>query len=96
MTAWFGRRATEFEGIWMFLEKSLKVLGPICLGGALSVSWAQTASPTAPGAQQPTGGGNAEKPAETRLTQAQAKELFRSVDDILHFASDDSKLAAET
>ena len=26
------------------------------------------------------------------MTKAQAKELFRSVDDILHFASDDSKL----
>jgi hypothetical protein len=35
---------------------------------------------------------SAEKPAETRLTKAQAKELFRSVDDILRFASDDSKL----
>jgi len=28
----------------------------------------------------------------TPLTSAQAKELFRSVDEILHFASDDSKL----
>ncbi len=36
--------------------------------------------------------GNDKKAAETRLTPAQAKELFRSVDDILHFASDDSKL----
>jgi len=34
-----------------------------------------------------------DKPAtETHLTSAQAKELFRSVDEILHFASDDSKL----
>jgi hypothetical protein len=29
---------------------------------------------------------------ENHLTNAQAKELFRSVDEILHFASDDSKL----
>jgi hypothetical protein len=29
---------------------------------------------------------------ETRLSPQQAKELFRSVDEILHFASDDSKL----
>ena len=33
-----------------------------------------------------------QKPAETRLTPAQAKELFRSVDDILQFASTDSRL----
>ena len=35
---------------------------------------------------------NQVKVLETHLTSAQAKELFRSVDDILHFASDDSKL----
>ena len=80
----------------MFPEKKvLRVLGSIGLGVALTalVAAQTTATPTTPaGAQPPTGVGNAEKPAETRLTQAQAKELFRSVDDILHFASDDSKL----
>ena len=33
-----------------------------------------------------------EKKTVAPLTPQQAKELFRSVDDILHFASDDSKL----
>lgn len=62
---------------------------------------------TNPGAQQtpgntPPGGAsvpgtpgqdeNAKSKPETHITPKQAKELFRSVDDILHFASDDSKL----
>ncbi len=83
----------------------MRILGVIYLGAALSASGlaqtaaaptapAQTAQPAgtgAPGTGTP-GTGSAEKPAETHLTKAQAKELFRSVDDILHFASDDSKL----
>lgn len=46
-----------------------------------SVLYAQTSAPSQP----------APKP-DTRITAAQAKELFASVDTILHFASDDSKL----
>jgi len=38
---------------------------------------------------------DANKP-ETRMTQAQAKELFASVDTIMQFASDDSKLAIKS
>jgi hypothetical protein len=82
--------------MWMVLEQRvLRIVGLISLGAALSAcGLAQTtAAPTAPAqTEQPSGTGSAEKPAETRLTKAQAKELFRSVDDILHFASDDSKL----
>jgi hypothetical protein len=54
------------------------------------------------GAQNPPGGGsvsgtpgqgdNAQAKPETHITPRQAKDLFRSVDTILHFASDDSKL----
>jgi hypothetical protein len=44
--------------------------------------------------------GAAEKPeaqkAESRMTPAQARELFSSVDQILQFASDDSKLAIKS
>ena len=80
----------------MSLEKRVSsILGLIFLGAALAAAGlAQTASaPIAPGkTAQPSEVANAEKPAETHLTKAQAKELFRSVDDILHFASDDSKL----
>ncbi len=73
----------------------MKILVLLGLGFELAAcGLAQTsAAPTTPAeSAQPTPGGNAEKPAETKLTKAQAKELFRSVDNILHFASDDSKL----
>jgi hypothetical protein len=47
-------------------------------------------------ARQPGGSSQDQTPSQkapdTHLTGAQAKELFRSVDEILHFASDDSKL----
>jgi hypothetical protein len=50
-----------------------------------AIALAQTVPATPPpSAQPPT--------AETRITQQQAKELFRSVDDIMRFASQDSKL----
>ncbi len=50
---------------------------------------AQTSSP----AQQPGTGAPGDQPAkETRITPEQAKELFRSVSEILTFASNDSKL----
>ena len=70
------------------------------------LSWAQTTpsqpqanpttqSPTSPGqAQTPKSTPpSAEKPEpQTRITKAQAKELFRSVDEILEFASHDTGL----
>src|ERR1700757_2409583 len=40
--------------------------------------------------------GDATKKPETRMTDVQAKELFASVDTILQFASDDSKLAIKS
>ncbi len=49
------------------------------------------AAQTTAGAAQ-SGGTDEHKAAESRLTKEQAKELFRSVDEILRFASDDSKL----
>ncbi|MFZ0662158.1 MAG: hypothetical protein WAM66_05655 [Acidobacteriaceae bacterium] len=58
----------------------------------------QTSAPTRPPAQQtppPSAQSQASKPQakpETHITPAQAKELFASVDTILKFASDDSKL----
>ena len=79
----------------VFREKNFEGLGLDWPWRRVDSSWSGTDysdAHDACGAQPPTGVGNAEKPAETRLTQAQAKELFRSVDDILHFASDDSKL----
>ena len=47
--------------------------------------------------QPPTGQPQAQQPSapETRITPQQAKELFRSVDEILHFASVDTLLPIE-
>jgi len=48
-------------------------------------------------AQQPTPQPAPETPKpDVRMTQAQAKELFASVDTIMQFASDDSKLAIKS
>ena len=71
-------------------------IGSLCVGLLLSAPVvAQTAPTTSQAGSSPTepvNPGADKKAPTTRLTQAQAKELFRSVDDILHFASDDSKL----
>ena len=65
----------------------------MCLGWSVVVCGAQTASPPQP-ANSPSRKDDLQnkQAPDTRLTAAQAKELFRSVDEILHFASDDSKL----
>src|SRR5271163_4157770 len=77
------------------MQRLLKRLGLIFLGCGLTISGeAQTAATATPqtGVAQQGVPGNDKKTTEAHLTPAQAKELFRSVDDILHFASDDSKL----
>src|ERR1700723_2174470 len=53
---------------------------------------AQTATPPAPQAPPPTA--TPDKP-QAPMTKDQAKELFRSVDEILSFASTDTKLPIE-
>ena len=62
----------------------------------------QATKPEQGAGQNPPGGGavpgtpgqgqDAKAKPDTHITPKQAKELFRSVDDILHFASSDSKL----
>ena len=55
---------------------------------------AQTASQSAP-AQKPPAGNDKSQPSEepqTKITPEEAQELFRSVDEILNFASKDTKL----
>ena len=66
-----------------------------CLGFSVAVAGAQT--PVAPGPPPAAGSSQQqshqpETKIDSHLTNTQAKELFRSVDDILHFASDDTKL----
>jgi len=60
------------------------------VGFAVAVAGAQTPAAAPPAAGSPQQ--QSETKTETHLTNAQAKELFRSVDEILHFASDDTKL----
>ena len=73
------------------------------MAGAGLAAGAQVVSKPESGAQAP-GQSEPEKPkvgaetglgieTQTKITPAQAKELFRSVDEILKFSSDDSKLA---
>ncbi len=45
--------------------------------------------------QSPSGNAQAQPTPETRITKQQAKELFRSVDEILHFASVDTLMPIE-
>ena len=57
-------------------------------------------APPTPAAQNPQPGSDQSQPAEqpepeTRITKAQAKELFRSVDQILQFVSQDTGLPIE-
>src|SRR5450631_1653086 len=75
-------------------------IGAIVVGVVLS-STALSASAQSPAAPPSNGSGNKQptdvppKPApapETKITPIQAKELFKSVDEILQFSSDDSKL----
>ena len=70
--------------------KRLRATGvALLLLGATAFSGAQKQD----SAQQPSA--EATKP-EVRMTQGQAKELFASVDTIMQFASDDSKLAIKS
>ena len=68
-----------------------------------SVAWTQTATPSTPPAQQPpaqpgSAANNADKAAkapqkpEKKISPKEAQELFRSVDQILRFASKDTGL----
>jgi hypothetical protein len=61
------------------------------------LTWGQTSSQSTTGPSTPGSNvsGQASQP-DTHITPAQAKELFASVDTILQFASDDSKLPIKT
>jgi hypothetical protein len=71
--------------------RRLRATGPAVL---LLVATAFSFSQQQSSAQQQAGD-SAEKP-EARMTQQQAKELFASVDTIMQFASDDSKLVIKS
>jgi hypothetical protein len=58
----------------------------------LAATYAAHAGQTAP---PPTGQKPADSATQAPMTQEQAKELFRSVDEILNFASSDTKLPIE-
>ena len=64
------------------------VAGAALLSASFAISMAQTATPDSP---QTTPPATAQKP----MTKEQAKQLFRSVDEILGFVSSDTKLPIE-
>jgi hypothetical protein len=63
----------------------LLAIAAVTAGLGCGLAWGQTPTPGASGDQ-----------AQTHITPAQAKELFSSVDTILQFASDDSKLPVKS
>ena len=65
----------------------------LAVAATLALHAQDTAAPQSPA--QPPPASDAAKPA-THITPAQAKELFSSVDTILQFASDDSKLSIKS
>src|SRR5271156_1660341 len=70
-------------------------IGRLSATGVLAITIAAAASLWGQQQAPPQPAQETEKP-EIRMTQAQAKELFASVDTILQFASDDSKLAIKS
>ncbi len=82
----------------MVFARKMRSAVLLWIGLGAAVCGAQTTPTPKPGTEPPpssTTGDHAaadKKAPETRLTPAQGKELFRSVDEILHFASEDSKL----
>ncbi len=71
----------------MKIQRIQRLAGLLTIAAlAAGITWGQTQNPT----EQQTPA-QASQP-ETHITEAQAKELFASVDTILQFASDDSEL----
>jgi hypothetical protein len=77
-------------GVLCGSSRSLRslVAGAVLLSTSFALSMAQTATPDSP---QTTPAATAQKP----MTKEQAKQLFRSVDEILGFVSSDTKLPIE-
>jgi hypothetical protein len=81
------RRTAENRLSGTFWRLGLVLFVAVAVAQAVVVP-PSTGSSQAPPSRQPA----PEAKTETHITNAQAKELFRSVDDILHFASDDTEL----
>lgn len=74
----------------MGLGKRLrKAIGKLLLFGAVAVPFCALAQTGAPGTEMQTG---QPVPSEHKISEAEAKDLFRSVDEILKFASEESSL----
>lgn len=75
----------------MYLRPFAAILLGICLSGSLLVAQEQQTPPTTPPAEQPSQPQTAPQPqqpqTEKKITPAEAQELFKSADEILHFAS---------
>ncbi len=91
--------------VWMCAWGVLALMAGAGLAAGAQVAQKPESGAQAPGQSEPEKpNAGPEKPkagadtglgieTETKITPAQAKELFRSVDEILKFSSDDSKLA---
>jgi len=91
------RRSSSLSAIATVLAALLPVLLPALLIApamhAQQSGAAQTAPKQSPSGQNPSSQNSEAKPqAETHITPDQAKELFRSVDELIKFASDDTGL----
>jgi len=78
------------RGRWRLISRSAAALMAIAFAGMVAGhAWGQSAPTPGAGAPPPAAQSDATHPP---LTKEQAKELFRSVDDILSFVSTDTKL----
>jgi hypothetical protein len=78
------RFPTAARGIAAFALALALVLAP--------AAYAQSTSQAAPQAGEKSGDKTGSKPTETHITPEQAKQLFKSVDELIKFASDDTGL----
>ena len=77
------------RGLWAWAGRSVMLVAAVALLPAGCVAYAGQAT-------APSGGQAPAAPAiQSPMTKAQAKELFRSVDEILSFASSDTNLPIE-
>ena len=83
------RRFRTAQSGWPLGSAALALVSALLLSFPAQSACAQTAPPSTPQAGDKPA---AKPPAETHITPEQAKELFRNVDELLKFASDETGL----
>ncbi len=82
-----GRGKLEGRGRYLNSKGSARLVAGLALAVCIGQAWAQSTPPP-----PATGNNSAQDQAHAPLTKDQAKELFRSVDEILSFVSSDTDL----